>query len=176
MIAHARRCAPFTLAVPQRSLSVIASTTTPHNGSKEHPMITDIQTRIIVLQLTDELLTQLQPYLAELDATPRSEWAEQVVYEHGRFAGYEKVEQRWLRLTMSSETYDALTTRVNGALDYDLHWQPNEYEPDGFVERVRPLELINGNYTQTGCPTCGVRLLANRTEVACACSQEVSLI
>jgi hypothetical protein len=24
-----------------------------------------------------------------------------------------------------------------------ISWQPNEYEPDGFVERARPLELAN---------------------------------
>ena len=70
MIARARDAtAPFTLAVLQWSLPVIASKTTPHNGSKEHPMITETQTRIIVLQLTDELLTQLQPFMAGLDIT-----------------------------------------------------------------------------------------------------------
>jgi hypothetical protein len=37
-------------------LSAIASMTTPLGGSKEHPMITETQTRIIVLHLTDELL------------------------------------------------------------------------------------------------------------------------
>ena len=45
---------------------------------------------------------------------------------------------------MRSEVYEALAERVGSALDYDVRWQPNEYEPDGFVERVRPLELTNG--------------------------------
>jgi hypothetical protein len=54
---------------------------------------------------------------------------------------------------------------VNGALDYDLRWQPNEHESDGFVERVCPLQLTNGNREQQGCPTCGARLFPNRTEV-----------
>jgi hypothetical protein len=30
------------------------------------------------------------------------------------------------QLTMRSEVYDAVV-----ALDYDIHWQPNAYEPDG---------------------------------------------
>src|SRR6266508_5921702 len=64
---HATLAAPFTPAVLQRPLSVIASKTTPHTGSKEHPMITETQTRVIVLQLTDEMLTQLQPFMAGLD-------------------------------------------------------------------------------------------------------------
>ncbi len=39
-------------------------------------MITETQTRIIVLQLSDELLTQLRPFMAGLDitSTPHSEW------------------------------------------------------------------------------------------------------
>jgi hypothetical protein len=141
-------------------------------------MITDTQTRVIVLQLTDELLTQLRPFMAGLDitATPHSEWAYQEVYERGRFAGYAKVEHRRQRLTMRGEVYDALAERVGGALDYDVRWQPNEYEPDGFVEQVRPLELTNGTNTPAGCPQCGARVFANRTEVVCACGQEVSLI
>ena len=41
-------------------------------------MITETQPRVIVLQLTDELFAQLQPFLAGLDitATPQSEWAD----------------------------------------------------------------------------------------------------
>ena len=77
---------------------------------------------------------------------------------------------------MRGEVYDALVERVGSALDYDVRWQPNEYEPDGFVERVRPLELTNGIHAQAGCPQCGAQILANRAEVACACGQAVSLI
>jgi hypothetical protein len=137
---HATLAAPFTPAVLQRPLSVIASKTTPHTGSKEHPMITETQTRVIVLQLTDEMLTQLQPFMAGLDitTTPHREWAYLEIYEQGQFAGYTKVEQHRQRLTMRGEVYDALIARVNGALDYDVRWQPNEDEPDGFVERAGP--------------------------------------
>ncbi len=77
---------------------------------------------------------------------------------------------------MRGEVYDALIARVHGALDYDVRWQPNEYEPDGFVERVRPLELMGGILAPAGCPQCGTQILANRAEVACACGQAVSLI
>jgi hypothetical protein len=77
---------------------------------------------------------------------------------------------------MRGEIYDALIERVGGALDYDVRWQPNEYEPDGFIERVRPLQLNNGNHEQAGCPQCGARIFANRTAVICACGQAVSLI
>jgi hypothetical protein len=42
---------------------------------------------------------------------------------------------------LRAEVYEALAERVGDALDYDVRWQPNEYEPDGFVERVRPLEF-----------------------------------
>jgi hypothetical protein len=141
-------------------------------------MITELQIRVIVLQLTDELLAKLQPFMAglEITTTLHSEWAYQEVYEHGRFTGYAKVEQHRQRLTMRGEIYDALAARVNGALDYDVRWQPNEDEPDGFVERVRPLQLTNGNQEQAGCPTCGARVFANRTEVVCTCGQVVSLI
>lgn len=140
-------------------------------------MITE-QTHVIVLQLTDELLAQLQPFMAELDitTTAHSEWAYQEVYEQGQFAGYEKVEQYTQRLTMRGEVYAALAERVGSALDYDVRWQPNEYEPDGFVERVRPLELTNGTHTSASCPQCGALVLANRAEVACACGQAVALI
>jgi hypothetical protein len=158
-------------------LSVITSKTTPHTGSKEHPMITE-QTHIIVLQLTDELLAQLRPFMAGLDitATPHSQWAYQEVYEQGHFAGYETVEQCKQRLTMHGEVYEALAERVGSALDYEVRWQPNEYEPDGFVEHVRPLELTNGILAPAGYPQCGARILANRAEVACACGQKISLV
>jgi hypothetical protein len=141
-------------------------------------MITEQATRIIVLQLTDELLVQLRPFMEGLDITTtlHSEWAYQEIYEDGQFAGYAKVEQHRQRLTMRGEVYDALVERVGDALDYDVRWQPNEYEPEGFVERVRPLELTNSSHAQEGCPTCGAQILANRTEVVCACGQPVFLI
>ena len=121
-------------------------------------MITETQTRIIVLQLTNELFAQLQPFLAGLEITACT------------------AEHTTQRLTMRSEVYEMLAERVGGALDYEVRWQPNEYEPDGFVERVRPLELTYGILVSAGCPQCGRQLLANRTEVACACGQVVSLI
>jgi hypothetical protein len=141
-------------------------------------MTTELQIRVIVLQLTDEMLAQLRPYMEELDITLalHSEWTYQEVYEQGQFAGYEKVEQYKQRLTMRGDVYDALTRRVGDALDYDVRWQPNEYEPDGFIERVRPLELTNGNHEQAPCPQCGARVFARATEVVCACGQAVSLI
>jgi hypothetical protein len=147
------------------------------NGSKEHTMITETQTRVIVLQLTDEMLTQLGPFMEGLDITltPHSEWANVEVYEQGRFAGYAKVEQCKQRLTMRGEVYDALIARVGDALDYEVRWQPNEYEPDGFVERVCPLQLTNSSHAQEGCPTCGAQILANRAEMVCACGQPVNL-
>jgi hypothetical protein len=112
----------------------------------------------------------------DIAATPHSEWTYQEVYAHGQFALYEKVEQYKQRLTMSGEVYEALAERVGGALDYGVRWQPNEYEPDGFVERVRPLELMGGILAPVGCPQCGARILANHAEVACACGQAVALI
>jgi len=136
------------------------------NGSKEHLMITETQTRVIVLQLTDELIAQLRPFMAGLDITATA---------HGEGA-YQKVEHHQQRLSMSSEVYEMLAERVGGALDYEVRWQPNEYEPDGFVEHVRPLELTNGILAPAGCPQCGAQILANGAEVACACGQVVSLI
>lgn len=121
-------------------------------------MITETQTRIIVLQLTDELFAQLQPFLAGLDITA-------CMAEHTT-----------QRLTMRSEVYEILAERVGGALDYEIRWQPNEYEPDGFVERVRPLELMGGILALAGCPQCGTQLTANRVEVACVCGQAITLI
>jgi hypothetical protein len=143
---------------------VIASNTTPHQRHKEHLMITETQPRIIVLHLTDELLAQLQPFLAGLDITATA---------HGAGA-YQKVAQHQQRLSMSSEVYELLVERVGGALDYEVRWQPNEYEPDGFVERVRPLELMGGILAPAGCPQCGAQILANRAEGACACGQAAS--
>ena len=129
-------------------------------------MITETQTRVIVLQLTDELLAQLQPLMAGLDITTTA---------HGEGA-YQKVEHHQQRLSMSAEVYEALAERVGSALDYDVRWQPNEYEPDGFVERVRPLDLTNGIVASVGCPQCGAQILANRAEIACACGQAITLI
>jgi hypothetical protein len=121
-------------------------------------MITETQICIIVLQLTNELFAQLQPFLAGLDITAGT------------------AEHTTQRLTMRSEVYELLAERVGGALDYEVRWQPNEYEPDGFVERVRPLELTNGIFTRVGCPQCGTQLTANRVEIACVCGQAVTLI
>src|SRR4051812_12329922 len=59
---------------------------TPHTSRKEHPMIT--QPHMIVLQLTDALLAQLQPFIVGLDI---------IVTSH-----------REQRLTMRSEVYAAL--------------------------------------------------------------------
>jgi hypothetical protein len=77
---------------------------------------------------------------------------------------------------MRGEVYAVLAERVGGALDYVIRWQPNEYEPDGFVERVRPLELTNGVLMPADCPRCGAQILANRAEVVCVCGEVVSLI
>jgi len=123
-------------------------------AARSRKMITETQTAIIVLQLTDELTEQLQPFLTGLDITTTATQ----------------------RLTMRVEVYEALVERVGGALDYDVRWQPNEYEPDGFVERVRPLELTSGILVPAGCPQCRAQILANRAEVACACGQLVLLI
>ena len=68
------------------------------------------------------------------------------------------------------------TTACHAPLDYDVRWQPNEYEPDGFVERIRPLELINGTHAPADCPQCGAPVLDNRAALICACGQAVALI
>ena len=127
-------------------------------------MITETQTTIIVLQLTDELLAQLHPFMAGLGIS---------VTPYAARGG--QAEQHHLRLTMRAEVYAALVERVGCALDYDVRWQPNEYEPDGFVERVRPLELTYGILVASGCSQCGAQILANHAEVACACGQVVTL-
>jgi hypothetical protein len=129
-------------------------------------MITETQPCVIVLQLTDELLAQLQPFLAGLDITTTA---------HGQGTS-QKVEHHRQRLSMRSEVYEALAARVGGALDYEIRWQPNEYEPDGFVERVCPLEPMGSILVSAGCPQCGAQILANRAEVACACGRAISLI
>jgi hypothetical protein len=125
-------------------------------------MITETQTTIVVLQLTDEQLAQLHPFMdgLQISVTPHSG---QAVRQH-------------LRVTMRAEVYEVLVERVGSALDYEVRWQPNEYEPDGFVERVRPLELTYGILVASGCSQCGAQILANRAEVVCACGQVVTLI
>ena len=49
-------------------------------------MITETQTRVIVLQLADEMLDKLRPYMEGLDITLtlHSEWANVEVYEQGQ--------------------------------------------------------------------------------------------
>jgi hypothetical protein len=133
-------------------------------------MITELQPRVIVLHLTDALFAQLQPFLAGLDisATPQSAWADQEIAAHGHVAPYANIEPSTQRLTLPGESYAALVKRVGSALDYDVRWQPNEYAPDGFVERIRPLEWINCTYTPADCPQCGALLLANRAAVMSA--------
>ena len=111
-------------------------------------MITETQPCIIVLQLSDKLLAQLRPFLTGLDIAVAAQ-----------------------RLTMRTDVYEALVERVGSALDYDVRWQPNEYESDGFVERVRPLELSYGILMTASCTQCGTQLLANRAEVVCACGR-----
>jgi hypothetical protein len=128
-------------------------------------MITETQTTIIVLQFTDEQLAQLHPFMAGLDIT---------VTPHAACCG--QAEQHHLRLTMCAEVYEALVERVGSTLDYDVRWQPNEYEPDGFVERVRPLELTSGILVPACCPQCRAQILANRAEVVCVCGQVVTFI
>jgi hypothetical protein len=162
--ALARRvAAPFTLAARLWSRLVIASITTPHTGKEKHPMITETPTTIIVLQLTDELFAQLHPFMAGLGIS---------VSPYAACSG--QAEQH-LRLTMRAEVYETLAERVGEALDYDVRWQPNEYEPDGFVERVRPLQLTYGILITSNFPKCGVQLLANCAEVTCVCGQAVEL-
>jgi hypothetical protein len=95
-------------------------------------MITETQPHMVVLQPADALLAQLQPYLEGLDITATS--------------------HREQRLTMRSEVYDTLVARVGDVLDYDVRWQPNEHEPDGFVERVRPLDLTHSSNALADCP------------------------
>lgn len=127
-------------------------------------MITETQTAIIILHLTDGLLAQLHPFMAGLGIR---------VSPHTACSG--QAEQRELCLTMHAEIYETLAERVGSALDYDVRWQPNEYEPDGFVEHVRPLQLTNGILVTSSCPQCGAQILANRAEVVCTCGQAVTL-
>jgi hypothetical protein len=141
-------------------------------------MIAQRQTRVIVLQVTDELLAQLQPFVAGLDITTTAQraCAQQDVSAHGQFAQDAKIEPGTQQLTMRGDVYDVLTARVHGALDYDIRWRPNEYEPEGFVERVQPLQLTDGTHAQAPYPQCGAHVLANRVQVRCACGQAISLL
>jgi hypothetical protein len=141
-------------------------------------MITEPQPHMIVLQLTEALYAQLQPYLEGLDITiaPHSHLADQESSAHSHVACYASVEQGTQQLTMRGEVYAALVARVGSALDYDVRWQPNEHEPDGFVERVRPLELMGGTDVPAECPQSGALLLDNRAAVMSTCSQTFPLI
>ena len=107
---------------------VIASKTTPLGGTKEEKDDHQDTNDNHCSAAHDEQLAQLQPFTTGLDITAT-------------------VTQR---LAMRAEVYDALAERVGDALDYDIRWQPNEYEPDSFVERVRPLELTNGMLAWAG--------------------------
>jgi len=125
-------------------------------------MITEKQTSTIVIHITDELAERLHPSMAGLGIHVRPH----------RTRG----EQHELRLTMRTEVYEALVERVGSALDYDVRSQPNEYEPDAFVEGVRPLELTNGVLVASGCLQCGAEIDTNRVEAACPYSLAVSFI
>jgi hypothetical protein len=75
-------------------------------------MITETQTILIVLQLTDELFAQLHPFMAglQISVTPYA-------------ARSLRAEQQHLRLTMRAEVYEVLAERVGSALDYDVRWR-----------------------------------------------------
>jgi hypothetical protein len=122
-------------------------------------MITETQPHLVVLYLSDILLAQLCPFLDGLDIIATSH------------AGTHATQH----LTMRAEVYAVLAERVGSTLDYDIRWQPNEYEPDGFIERVRPLELISCILAPADCSQCEAQILANRAEIVCACGQVVSL-
>jgi hypothetical protein len=59
------------------------------------------------------------------------------------------------RLSMRAEDYETLTERVGDALDYEVRWQPDEFESEGFIERVRPLELSYGILVTASCAVWG---------------------
>jgi hypothetical protein len=141
-------------------------------------MITEPQPHMIVLQLTNALLAQLRPFMTDLaiSATPHSHLDDQEISAQSHVACDASVEQGTQQLTMRGEVYDALVARVGDALDYDVRWQPNEHEPDGFVERVRPLELMGGSDVPADCPQSGALLLDNRAAMMSACSQTFPLI
>jgi hypothetical protein len=66
------------------------------------------------------------------------------------------------QLTLCTEVYDALVAHVGSALDYDSRWQPNEEEPDGFVERLHPLDLRGGTHASANRVHCGAQVPPNR--------------
>jgi len=82
-------------------------------------MITETQTTIIVLQLSDELFVQLHPFLTT-----------------GHYRHY-------TALTMGAEASETLVERVSSTLDYDVRWQPNAYEPNGFSVCGRLFVLLH---------------------------------
>src|SRR3954471_20542033 len=112
MIAHARRVySRPSLAPPCRGRRRSSpAEQTPHTGSKEEGMITEPQPHMIVLQLTEALYAQLQPYLEGLDITiaPHSHLADQESSAHSHVACYASVEQGTQQLTMRGEVYAAL--------------------------------------------------------------------
>jgi len=57
-----------------------------------------------------------------------------------------------------------LAKRVGGALDYKVRWQPNDYAPESFVERVRPLELMGGMLASPGCPHVTAQAVPERAK------------
>jgi hypothetical protein len=95
MIAHARRVPRPSHTPPcgGRCRSSPAEQT-PHTGSKEYVMITEPQPHMIVLQLTEALHAQLQPYLEGLDITitPHSHLADQEISAHSHVACCASVE------------------------------------------------------------------------------------
>ena len=50
------------------------------------------------------------------------------------------------------------------------------YEPDGFIERVHPLELMGTTHMPVDWSECEALLLANRGAVLCACGQAIALV
>jgi hypothetical protein len=70
---------------------------------------------------------------------------------------------------MCGEIYAVFVQRVSSVLDYKVRWQPTAYEPDGFVERVRPLELMGTTHIPVDCSQCGAPVLCNRAALICAC-------
>ena len=72
---------------------------------------------------------------------------------------------------MRDEVYDALVARVGSALDYEVRWQPNAYEPDGFVEHIRPLDLMGGTHASANDVHCSAQVPTNRAVMICACSR-----
>src|SRR4051794_28987923 len=100
MIAHARR---FTSALhPRRPAAVTVGHRqqlgTAPTAARSRKMITETQACVIALQLTDELLARLQPFMAGLDI---------IATAHGAGAS-QQVAQHQQRLFMRSEVYEIL--------------------------------------------------------------------